>query len=178
MRRVASLAVTGLLVLGACSGGEKAEGNAAATSEKSAADSASSGDTDITANPKPGLWEMTMASANGPAGKPIRTCIGEPKPGTSAFAPPTSPGTTCARHDVKRVADGVQVDMECTTEGIQTVSTMMVTGDFNSSFKNEMKMTMSGANLRASMPKDMAMTTEAKYLGACPADMKPGEVRM
>ena len=51
-----------------------------------------------------------------------------------------------------------------------------VTGDFSSSYKTVMTSKMTGANVPSMMQTERTSTAEAKYLGACPADMKPGTV--
>ncbi|MBI5255490.1 MAG: DUF3617 family protein [Burkholderiales bacterium] len=81
----------------------------------------------------------------------------------------------CKQTSMKRISGGYEMDAECTGEdGITKVHARM-TGDMNSAYTVENKMTfvpprhgMSEAN----------MTMKASYKGACPADMKPGDVRV
>jgi hypothetical protein len=51
-----------------------------------------------------------------------------------------------------------------------------VTGDFNSAYS--VKVTSHSDNAPAGAPRDADMTLQAKWLGACAADQKPGDIVM
>ncbi len=159
------------LMLGACSGGEKADGNTAATNETAAA--APSADASVA--PKAGLWEMKITAAGMPQPQATKVCVGEPTPGTNPFTPPPGAGQACARNAVNKVATGYEIDSECTINGMTATSKGSVTGDFSSAYKIEMATKMSGANIPAAAQQEVKTVIDAKYLGACPADMKPGQ---
>ena len=57
-----------------------------------------------------------------------------------------------------------------------SVSHMDVTGDFNSAYT--VKITSQNSGGPAGMPRQTATTMEAKWLGACKADQKPGDMIM
>lgn len=183
MRILASVAATGLILLGACSSRDQATGDAANGNVADAASQASAtgdaGASPLPVNPKPGLWAMKMTGQNAMAmGGTMQVCVGKPKPGQNAFAPQHTPGTECSKQEVKRVSDGAEIAMVCVTDGVTTDTQMKVTGDFNTAWKNEMKARLSGKDLPKGMPLEMAMTIEAQYLGACPAEIKPGQVKL
>ena len=126
--------------------------------------------------PKAGLWEMTVSGGGMPASMKTKICIGAPTPGvaTNSFTPPPQPGQTCARNNVVKTATGYAVDMECAMNGMTMTTTGDVTGDFTSDYKTVMTTKMTGANVPAMMQTEHTSTSEAKYLGQCPAGMAPG----
>ena len=51
-----------------------------------------------------------------------------------------------------------------------------ITGDFNSAYT--VKSTSNSTGAPAGVPRDSTATIEAKWLGACKADQKPGDIIM
>lgn len=170
--------LSALLLLGACSGkhDDAAAGNTAAAGNAAAAVNATPAATKLTM-PKPGLWEMTVSTPGMP--KPMKTqmCIGAPVPGANPFAPPPRAGQNCARSDVTRTATGYSIDMECKMNGMTMSTKGEVSGDFSSNYKTVMTTSMSGAGIPAAMQTERTSTAESRYIGACPADMKPGTAK-
>lgn len=162
------------LLLGACSGGQKASDTAAAND--TAADTAIAS-ADAAPAPKAGLWEMKISAAGVPQAQTTKVCVGEPAPGTNPFTPPPGAGQTCAKNAVTKVAAGYEIDSECTINGMTATSKGSVTGDFASAYKIEMATKMSGANLPAAAQQEVKTVIDAKYLGDCPADLKPGQAQ-
>lgn len=170
---IAGAASAGLLLLTACSGGEKAEGNATASTETQTTgqQAASAGG----AMPKAGLWELKVSAAGAPA-QTTKVCTGEVPAGSNPFAPPT-PGQNCSKNNVTKTADGYAIAMECTVNGMTVASNGTVSGDMSSAYKVEMTTTMGGANLPAAAQREMKTVIDAKYAGACPAGMQPGQTQ-
>ena len=170
-------AVAGLILLAGCSG-KKAdgEGNATATAagggEPAAAPAGGAGE-----GPKPGLWEISVSAAGMPQAVKTSVCVGEPAPGTNPFAPPPQPGQNCSKSNFTKTAGGYSIDMECSMNGMTVSTTGEVTGDFTSSYKTVMKTKVSGANVPAAAQAETTSTADAKYVGECPAGMKPGEAK-
>ena len=82
----------------------------------------------------------------------------------------------CAKNDVKVTATGFVSDSVCTFGGMTATSHSEVTGDFNAAFTVRATSKMSGA-----FPAGEAETPtviEARWLGPCKADQKPGDVIM
>lgn len=171
---LAACTAAGALMLSACSGGEKANDGAAANDTAAAGDTATAS-VDAPPAPKAGLWEMKITAAGMPAPQATKVCVGEPAPGTNAFTPPPGAGQTCAKNSVTKVAAGYEIDSECTIQGMTATSKGSLTGDFSSAYKIEMATKMSGPNLPAAAQQEVKTVIDAKYLGDCPADMKPGQ---
>lgn len=171
-KMISSSAVAGLLLLGACSDKTDKAGNAttADASVSSPAEAAKR-------MPKAGLWEMTVTAAGMPAPMTMRTCLAAPAPGSNPFAPPPQPGQSCAKNKIAPTATGYSIDMECTTSGVTMAIAGTVSGDFSSSFRTDLTTKMSGGGIPTASAQSVKSSVDAKYLGACPADMKPGEVK-
>ncbi|MGH6615902.1 DUF3617 domain-containing protein [Sphingomonas sp.] len=161
----ACAAVAGLLLLGACSGGTKAGDSAANTVDAAPAAPAAA------KMPKAGLWELKTTSA-GVAVPAMKVCVGETKPGDNPFVS-KQPGANCAKNNVTSNASGYDIDLECTQNGMTVATKGSVTGDMSSAYKVEMATSMKGANLPPAAQKETKVVIEAKYQGACPADMQP-----
>ena len=172
--KVACVAVSGAALLAACSGKPGASG--AKTSSTTSTTTSATAAAAAPAAPKVGLWEMTAAAEGMPGPMKTKMCIGAPEPGSTPFAPPPQPGQTCAKRNVVRTATGYTIDVECAMNGMTLQTTGEVSGDFASSFKTVTTTKMSGANVPAQMQTAHTSTVEARYLGACPAGVKPGMV--
>jgi hypothetical protein len=123
---------------------------------------------------KPGLWELTMSSPDSKA-PPVtsRMCI---DPATEASLMSGAGGacsTVCSTCDVKFTGSSGTVDTVCKFGGnTQTThSQITFTGDtgYRSEVLAKFEKPIGGKTERRSLH-------EAKWVGTCPADMKPGDV--
>jgi predicted PP-loop superfamily ATPase len=87
-----------------------------------------------------------------------------------------SPGKdSCAKQDIQKTATGYVSDSVCTVAGMTVTSHAEITGDFNSAYTVK----STAHSERAGGPaRDSTTTIEAKWLGACKADQKPGDIMM
>ncbi|WP_315835165.1 DUF3617 domain-containing protein [Bradyrhizobium prioriisuperbiae] len=121
---------------------------------------------------KPGLWEvkMIMAGAKTPA-MTMHECTdaSTDKEMTSSFA-----GTdkdACTKNDIKKTATGFAVDSQCKADGAPMTMQADISGDFNSAYTVRVKSKVGGK-----APQSTDVTMDAKWIGACPAGQKPGDV--
>jgi hypothetical protein len=126
---------------------------------------------------KPGLWEMTMVMAG--TQMPPRTVqhctdASTDKDMNSAFSPMTK--GMCSQQNMQKTATGMVIDSTCNIAGIASSSHTEINGDFNSAYTVNVKSTRAAAPGGA--PKETHMTMEAKWLGACKPDQKPGDMIM
>lgn len=163
-----------LLLLAACSGGGNGGENAAAATETATASEGPAPNTG--AMPKAGLWEMKVTAAGMPQAQATKVCLGETAAGANPFTPPTA-GQNCSKNSVTKTATGYDIAMECTANGMTVASNGTVSGDLTSAYKVEMKTKMGGANLPAAAQQEIKTIIDAKYLGDCPADLKPGQTQ-
>jgi hypothetical protein len=84
----------------------------------------------------------------------------------------------CAKNAVTPTAGGWKIESECDFgEMGKNVTTGTVTGDFSSRYVMKATTTTTGAKMvQANGTQSMEMT--ATWEGACPADMKPGDMTL
>jgi carbon monoxide dehydrogenase subunit G len=130
---------------------------------------------------KPGLWEIkTMMEGGMQPTQTAQHCIdGETDKLMNSLG--TDMGKQiCSKQDVKKVGNTYEIDSVCKFGPMTSTSHGVVSGDFNSAYT--MKMT-SKSDGGSGMPGKSGegttnITVEAKWLGACAADQKPGDMIM
>jgi hypothetical protein len=128
---------------------------------------------------KTGLWETTTEMPDtGGMTMTARQCIdAKTDQEVQRKSLESQPGTKCDMRNVKSGAGGYEAEYSCKDpkQGGTMHGRIKVAGDMNSQYTmtNTMRMDPPQAG-RA----EMSMTMKARHLGACPADMKPGEIRM
>jgi Protein of unknown function (DUF3617) len=123
---------------------------------------------------KPGLWEVktTLDNSSAPP-RVVQQCIDAATDELSqSIAGPFS-AAVCPERNVQRSADALTVDSTCSIAGKPASAHAVVSGSFDSAYT--MKVTAEGQLLPGGK---MAMTMEGKWLGACTADQRPGDIIM
>jgi Protein of unknown function (DUF3617) len=126
---------------------------------------------------KAGLWEVTTEMA-GAAGRTMKSrhCV-DAKTDEQAQrqAMDAAGDARCQQRAVKRGAGVFEAEYTCENKRGKSEGKMKWSGDFNSRY------TMSN-QVRFDPPlhgrSEASMTLQGQWLGACPAGMKPGEVRI
>ena len=125
---------------------------------------------------KAGLWEMKMVRTGSPMPEmTMQHCTDEStdKAMSTGFAPEAN--DTCSKHDLQKTATGYASDSVCSIAGTSITSHTDIVGDYNSAYTVK---STSRSERPPSPPRDSTMTIEAKWLGACKADQKPGDIMM
>jgi hypothetical protein len=125
---------------------------------------------------KPGLWDMKMLGSSGSPGMTMQHCTDEAtdKFMNTTFSPMTK--DMCSKNEMKKTATGYVTDSVCNIGGTTSTSHAEITGDFNSAYT--MKVTSQGSGGAKASAGDTTMQLEAKWLGACKPDQKPGDIMM
>jgi hypothetical protein len=126
---------------------------------------------------KPGLWELKMLRAGSPMPEiTMQHCTDETtdKKMTTQLSPMAK--QNCTKNDTQKTATGYVTDSVCSFGGTTMTSHSEVIGDFNSAYA--VRVTSHNDGAPAGAPRDANMTLEAKWLGACPADQRPGDIVM
>jgi len=126
---------------------------------------------------KAGLWEMKMVRSGSPLpDMTMQHCTDETtdKEMSSALSPMSK--EVCSKRDIQQTATGYVTDSECSVAGMSMTSHAEISGDFNSAYT--VKTTAHSDHGPAGLPRDTTMTVEAKWLGACKPDQKPGDIVM
>jgi len=124
---------------------------------------------------KAGLWEVRMSfeNRNGAGGPSIQQCIDASTDQMMQSSAGPLAQAVCPKHDVQRSGNTTTIDATCTLAGKTATSHSVITGSFDSAY------TMTVTSQSDALPGgSMTMTMEAKWLGPCAADQKPGDLIM
>jgi len=125
---------------------------------------------------KPGLWEMKVVRTGSPMPEmTMQHCTDATtdKQMSTAFSPLSK--EICSKNNIQQTASGYATDSVCSVAGASMTSHSDITGDFNSAYTVK---TTSHADHGPAGLHDMTMAIEAKWLGPCKADQKPGDIVM
>ncbi len=125
---------------------------------------------------KAGLWEITMVRTGSP--RPTMTMQHCTDANTDrAMNGMGSPMAqqACSKQDIRKTATGYATDSVCNIAGRTITSHSDIVGDFNSAYTVT---TVSNAEGGAAGSRSTTSTIEAKWIGACKPDQKPGDVMM
>ena len=126
---------------------------------------------------KAGLWEMKVVRSGSPTPEmTMQHCTDEStdKDMSSTFSPMAK--EMCSKQDTQKTATGYVSDSVCKVGAMSITSHSDIVGDFNSAYT--VKSTSHHEGGSASVPRDSTTTVEAKWLGACKPDQKPGDIVM
>ena len=125
---------------------------------------------------KAGLWEMKVVKTGAVPEMTMQHCTDETtdKQMSTAFSPMSK--EICSKNDVQQTATGYTTDSVCSVAGVSMTSHSDISGDFNSAYT--IKSTSHREGGPAGVPRDATTTIEAKWLGACKVDQKPGDIVM
>ena len=130
---------------------------------------------------KAGLWELKM-SFEGRTMPPqtMQQCIDAATDKQMNSLGGNMGRETCSKQDVQKVGATIVVDSVCQVGAAKTTSHGVVSGDFNSAYTVKVTSKREGGPAVPGMPADGTtnMSMEAKWLGACKADQKPGDMIM
>jgi hypothetical protein len=126
-------------------------------------------------NRKAGLWEMKMVSEAMPA-MTMQHCTDETTDQQMRNAASPLAKEMCSKNEVQKTATGYVTDSVCEIGGMKMNSHAEITGDFNSAYTVKSTSQQQGGPIGG--PRQTTMTLEAKWLGACAADQKPGDIVM
>ena len=123
---------------------------------------------------KPGLWEVKMSFENrNVPGQTMQQCIdASTDQAMQSNMGPYSQGA-CSKRDIQRSGNSITIDSTCTFAGKTATSHAVITGSFDSAY------TMTVTSQSEGMPGGgMTMKMDAKWLGPCAANQKPGDMVM
>jgi len=128
---------------------------------------------------KPGLWELKMTMEGRNVAMPtFQHCIDAATDKQMNTMGASTRGEQCSKKDVQQSGNTITVDSVCDIGGTTAVSHAVVSGDFNSAYVVKVSSKRSGGPATPGIPSETNMTIEAKWLGPCKADQKPGDMIM
>ena len=124
---------------------------------------------------KAGFWETTM-TMEGPHAHVLvtRICTDAALERRTAMFGGADPGKDCPVHEMHRTAAGFAFRSVCKRHDVTTTTVGAATGDFNSRYRVESTTRISAAS--GPPGRERHMVIDNKWLGACPAGRKPGDL--
>lgn len=124
---------------------------------------------------KSGLWEMKTQMEGIPSQGPIQMCVDQAS--DNVLQERAKEQAKCSVMDVNRGLGGkTTIHSVCQVDAKTTATTdAVITGDFDSGYKSDMKITY---NPPMHGMSTMKMVSEAKWLGPCKAGQRPGDIIM
>jgi hypothetical protein len=126
--------------------------------------------TDLPAR-KPGLWEVKTSIEGSPRALTVQQCVDASTDQMLQSSAGPFSAAACPDREVKKSDASMSIDSRCSLGGKPATAHAVVAGSFDSAYT--MTVTSEGGGLPA-----VTMTIESKWLGACAADQKPGDVIM
>ncbi|MGX1166572.1 hypothetical protein AB7M16_002838 [Bradyrhizobium sp. USDA 372] len=127
---------------------------------------------------KPGLWEMKLVTSGSPVPEmTMQHCTDETVDKEMGNNVSPMAKQICAKQEIKKTATGYVSDSECSVAGVSTTSHAEITGDFNSAYTVKTTSHAQGG-VAGTAGRDSTTTLQAKWLGACKPDQKPGDIVM
>ena len=127
---------------------------------------------------KPGLWEVTQNMASmGNMKISTKMCVDATMTDKMASygMGNQAKDTDCSNKSINRTADGADISMTCTSSGRTTDMHMTIKRVSDTEFTESMDAKMTPA---VAGHDTVSMTMDGKWLGACPAGMKGGDVQV
>jgi hypothetical protein len=122
---------------------------------------------------KAGLWEMKVLRAGSPSPEmTMQQCTDESTDKDMSTAMSPMAKEMCSKQEIQKTATGYVTDSICGIAGVTITSHAEITGDFNSAY------TVKSTSRSERGPAGGMTTIEAKWLGTCTADQKPGDIMM
>jgi hypothetical protein len=126
---------------------------------------------------KAGLWEMKLVRTGSPLPEmTMQHCTDATTDKDMATASSPMSKEVCSKRDIQQSASGYVMDSVCSVAGVSMTTHSEISGDFDSAYS--IKTTMHSDRPATGLPKDVTTTIEAKWLGACKADQKAGDIVM
>jgi len=127
---------------------------------------------------KAGLWESTTSSSGpkGAAGSSMKlTMCVDDKMQKDMMAFSQNMGAQCAKNTVRRDGNKIYGDAECSMGKMTVKSQSVTTFSGDASYRTEVKSSFVPAMAGMS---ESSTVVQARHVGACPANMKPGDMNM
>jgi hypothetical protein len=126
-----------------------------------------------------GLWEVTINHDGGKAPpQTMQQCTdAETDRLMNAFGGDIS-ADLCSKQEVKKVGATLVISATCQIGPMKSTSQSVVSGDFNSNYTVKVTSKLEGLPAAAKGMAGGTTTIQARWVGACKADQRPGDIVM
>jgi len=122
---------------------------------------------------KSGLWEIKMSNAAAKGAQAMQQCIDEKTDDLMKNKMAATQKQSCSKNEIRREADKLVAESTCKFDGSTAKTRAVFTGQFDSAYKADIKTTYEPP---LHGMRESAAMIEAKWLGACKAGQKPGDI--
>src|SRR3984957_20979426 len=123
---------------------------------------------------KPGLWEVTLNMAGGKMPPRLMKFCTDAETDAALYKLGMNAAQgICSRNDIQRSGNVVTMDSECKLGDTKMTSRAVMTFAGDSAYHTDIQSHFDPPIMGRS---ESSMTQEAKWAGACPADMRPGDM--
>jgi hypothetical protein len=127
---------------------------------------------------KPGLWEIRMVLENRNTPPTVMQHCIDAATDKEMNTVGANRREECSKQEVTRAGETIVIDSVCQMGPTSVTSHGIVSGNFDSAYTVKVTSKREGGRTIPGVPAETNMTVEAKYLGACKADQKPGDMMM
>lgn len=127
---------------------------------------------------KPGLWEIAVSTDTQDTSRPMKMtqCTDETTDTKLMQAGNDIQGqAACSKNDISKTSKGYQISSVCKLAGSTVSSEGTFTGDFSSEYAGDITTSF---NPPVFGQKGSTTTIRAKWIGACPSGMQPGDMTL
>jgi hypothetical protein len=126
---------------------------------------------------KAGLWEMKIVKVGGQVPEmTMQHCTDATTDKDMANSVSPLAKQICSKQDVRKTASGFVTDSVCSVAGVSMTTHAEIAGDFNSGYA--VTSTTHSDKGPTGKPLDATTQIQAKWLGDCKPDQKPGDILM
>lgn len=123
---------------------------------------------------KAGLWEVSVTPSHAPRPHVSKQCVDEATDAKLQSMMQHGPAKeSCSKNEFTKTATGFESHAECNVGPGKMTSVGTFSGDFDTSYTGEVVMTFDPPMFGDGRS---TLSISAKWIGPCPADMKPGEI--
>lgn len=122
---------------------------------------------------KPGLWEIKISQAGAKQGHTMQQCIDEKTDDLINSSMGGQAKPDCSKIEMRRDGDKWVSEAVCKMSGSTITTKGVFTGRWDSGYRGDMKSTYDPP---LHGMRESATTIDAKWLGACKAGQKPGDI--
>lgn len=120
---------------------------------------------------KPGLWGMKIST-----GASFMHCIDAATDKALNDIRAIMHGEQCAKRQMQRDGDMITIDLVCDVHGFAATTQAVIAGDFESAYTVNVTSVKDLGPVLPGRALRVTKTMEARWLGPCAADQKPGDV--
>jgi hypothetical protein len=125
---------------------------------------------------KAGLWEMKIVRTGSPLPRTTMQHCTDNTVDHEMIGKHHSPATkpVCDSEIVQKTATGFSTESICNCGAVSEIFRSEFTGDFDSAYSVKSRSWMEGSR----SPREKTVAVEAKWLGVCQPDQRPGDIMM